>query len=170
MNNFQLCISETSAPTQVRQRYHEAQRYAMEKATNTFRTTRLWDFDRHSGQSRKQLPHDRYSRCTRADARLRGVCGSRFGSTRPRARGRARRGALRSNRLRGADRVSSQPDADRLQWVSSHRSVDAEPSQRYPLSVAGVLSQRGRERRLSLEFVRARATHHALTRNFFKRY
>ena len=55
-------------------------------------------------------------------------------------------GALRSNRLRGADRVSSQPDADRLQWVSSHRSVDAEPSQRYPLSVAGVLSQRGRVR------------------------
>ena len=75
-----------------------------------------------------------------------GVCGSRFGSTGPRARGRARRGALRSNRLRGADRVSSQPDADRLQWVSSHRSVDAEPSQRYPLSVAGVLSQRGRVR------------------------
>ena len=75
-----------------------------------------------------------------------GVCGSRFGSTGPRARGRARRGALRSNRLRGADRVSSQPDADRLQWVSSHRSVDAEPSQRYPLSVADVLSQRGHVR------------------------
>ena len=57
----------------VRQHYHEAQRYAMEKATNTIRTTRLWDFDRHSEQSREQLSHDRYSRCTRADARLRGV-------------------------------------------------------------------------------------------------